>query len=253
MKKSSLPRDIFTAHLLNPLKEQRGKASFDCFQAVTRDTRVHFCLLVLLLVLLLTSRTSRQRSYRMSSLILKPARTKGRASHKSDHFWADPVLPGCIFISDSTRLLAPELCFNFFNLRMRFSRSFADKPVLGTTEPWSNTIPTRKLQGASVNELQLGPMQHQMGFLPGSVRAAMGFSRCSRPTSASLTWLQEEVADPNPCSLGKHFPKKLRNSPKSARTEPIEAAQQSQNIFSTAHKTLLFMILRLQTAVYFAS
>lgn len=182
MKKSSLPRDIFTAHLLNPLKEQRGKASFDCFRAVTRDTRVHFCLLVLLLVSLLTSRTSRQRSYRMSSLILKPARTKGELATSwitsglilySPAASSDPILP---------RLLAPELHFNFFNLRMGFSRSFADKPMLGTTKPWSNTIPTSKHQGASVNELQLGSVQHQMGFLPGSVRAAMGFSRCSRPT-----------------------------------------------------------------------
>lgn len=115
-------------------------------------------------------------------LDFKTSTNKGRASHELDHFWADPVLPGCIFRSDPTRLLAPELRFNFFNLRMGFSRSFADKPMLGTTKPWSNTIPTSKHQGASVNELQLGPMQHQMGFLPGSVRAAMGFSRCSRPT-----------------------------------------------------------------------
>lgn len=64
-------------------------------------------------------------------LDFKASTNKGRASHKSDHSWADPVFPGCIFVSNSTRLLAPELRFN---LRMGFSRSFADKPVLGTTK-----------------------------------------------------------------------------------------------------------------------
>lgn len=91
IKKPSLPRDNSTARLLNPLKEQRGKASSNCSQATRRDESAGFCLLVLLLVSLLMNQTAKQRRYRMSSFTLKPAQTKGE--QPPDHFRLIPDPP----------------------------------------------------------------------------------------------------------------------------------------------------------------
>lgn len=129
IKEPSLPRDIFTARLLNPLKEQRGKASSNCSQAATRDESAGFCLLVLLLVSLLMSQTARQRRYRMSSFTLKPAQTKGE--RPPDHFGLIPHPPAA-----SSHPIEPRCCFqsHALNLKIGFAQSFADKPVLDASK-----------------------------------------------------------------------------------------------------------------------
>lgn len=71
IRKSPLPRDIFTAHLLNPLEGQGEEPASVVFK-LEQVTRVQSCLPASLLVSLLTSCASRRHTHHESSFVSNP-------------------------------------------------------------------------------------------------------------------------------------------------------------------------------------